>query len=345
MKTAHIIGVALPVFLIGMALSVAAGDSVPILDSELRQLRVSLDGAPHYYALTPETGRVVLRRAPAPSEDETEHDVLGVTDADGRQNFRRTPGLDLTYPRWDGHIIDAALRTPDRLVMTANVERATFVLAEYDLGTGELVRSAPIDPILCFDLRGDDQGTTWCLGRDASRIRDDRDYDLVYRFDASGTLLSSALPQSSFPESVNPTGLERCCREAHFLPGAGGVRLWLPAAGELVSFDENGEVRGRVTLPEVADLMKATLVTAPGDRVYGLLSVGPDYQDATSWTQNLARLAPDGTHWMPLEGAPQDLPASFILAGADGENLILLDRRTMTLVWYPLPFNEADAGS
>ena len=344
MKPASLAAIALPILLIGTNPAAASGDGIAALDPDLRRLHVSLDGAPHYYALTPEMGRLVLRRAPAPSEIDTDHDVLVVTDGNGRQIFKRTPGLDIPYP-WDGHVIDASLRTPDRLVMTANVEKSTFILAEYDLGTGELVRSNPCNPILCFHLRGDEDGTTWCLGRDASRIRDGRDYDLVYRFDASGTLLSSTLPRSSFPESVNPSGLERCCLEAHFLPGEGGVRLWLPAAGELVSFDENGEVRGRVTLPEVADLMKATLVTAPGDRVYGLLSVGPDYQDATSWTQNLVRLAPDGTHWMPLEGAPQDLPASFILAGADGENLILLDRRTMTLVWYPLPFNEPDASS
>jgi hypothetical protein len=326
------------------ALPVAAGDGASVLDSDLRQLRVSLDGAPHYYALTPEMGRVLLRRAPAPSEDQTEHDVLVVTDGTGRRIFKRTPGLDLPYP-WDGHVIDATLRTPDRLVMIANVENSTFVLAEYDLGTGELLRSKSTNPILCFDLQGDDEGTTWCLGRDVSRIREDRDYDLVYRFDASGSLLSSSLPRSSFPESVNPTGLKRCCREGQFLSGGGEVRLWLPAVGELITFDREGEVRQRVTLPEVEDLLKATLVTAPGDEVYALLSVGPDYEDLTSWTQTLVRLASDGAAWMPVERAPQDLPSSFILVGADSVGLILFDLRTRTLVWYPLPSEESDTGS
>jgi hypothetical protein len=344
MRRSSIVLVALPTLLIGAVLFVAADDGVSILDSDLRQLRVSLDGAPHYYALTPEMGRVVLRRAPAPSEDETEHDVLVVTDSDGRQIFKRSPGLDLPYP-WDGHVIDASLRAPDRLVMTANVERTTFILAEYDLGSGELVRSAPTNPIFCFDLQGDDEGTTWCLGRDASRIRDDLDYDLVYRFDASGTLLSSSLPRSAFPESINPTGLKRCCRKGQFLPGQGEVRLWLPAVGELVSFDGDGEVRERVTLPEVEDLLKASLVTAPGNEVYALLSVGPDHKDSTSWTQTLVRLAPDGAAWLPVEGAPQDLPPSFFLVGADHGGLILFDRSAMTMVWYPLPFEEADAGS
>ena len=79
--------------------------------------------------------------------------------------------------------------------------------------------------------------------------------------------------------------------------------------------------------------------------VYALLSVGPDYKDSTSWTQTLVRLAPDGAAWIPVEGAPQDLSPSFMLVGADSTSLILFDRSAMTLVWYPLPFGEADAGS
>jgi len=242
-------------------------------------------------------------------------------------------------------VLDATLRAPDRLVMTAYVEGASFILAEYDLGTGELLRTVSTESIHCWDLQGDAEGTTWCLGRDSARIRDDRDYDLVYRYDASGTLMSSSLPRSAFPDSVNPTGLKRCCRQGHFLPGEGTVRLWLPAVGELVSFDREGEMQERVTLPEVEDLLKAWLVTAPGDAVFALLSAGPDYEDSTSWTQTLVRLAPDGAAWIPIEGAPQDLPPSFILVGADDLGLILFDRRTMTLVWYPLPTSVASNDS
>jgi hypothetical protein len=344
MRRSSIVLAALPTLLIGAVLFVAADDGGSILDSDLRKLHVSLDGAPHYYALTPEMGRVVLRRAPAPSEDESEHDVLVVTDSAGRQIFKRTPRLDLP-DGWDGRVIDATLRAPDRLVMTAYVEAASFILAEYDLGSGELIRTVSTESIHCWDLQGDAEGTTWCLGRDSARIRDDRDYDLVYRFDASGTLLSSSLPRSAFPESINPTGLKRCCREGQFLPGQGEIRLWLPAVGELVSFDSEGEVRERVTLPEVEDLLKASLVTAPGNEVYALLSVGPDYKNSTSWTQTLVRLAPDGAAWLAVEGAPLDFPPSFILVGADRGGLILFDRRAMTLVWYPLTFEKADSGS
>jgi hypothetical protein len=305
---------------------------------------VSLGGAPHDYALTPEMGQVVLRRAPSPSEDRTKHDVLVVTDDNGREILKRTPGIDLPYP-WDGHVIDATLRAPDRLVMTAYVEASSFIPAEYDLGSHELVRSVPIGSVHCCDLQGDAEGTTWCLGRDSARIKNDRDYDLVYRYDASGALMSSSLPRSTFPESVNPTGLKRCCRQGHFLPGEGEIRLWLPAVDELVSFDSEGEVRERIRLPDVEQLLKAWLVTAPGDEVYALLSEGSDYKDPTSWTQILVRLALDGAAWIPVEGAPQDLPPSFILVGADSGGLILFDRRTMTMVWYPLRFEKADSGS
>jgi hypothetical protein len=115
----------------------------------------------------------------------------------------------------------------------------------------------------------------------------------------------------------------------------------LPAVGALISFDSAGEIRERVTLPEVEDLLKAWLVTAPGDVVYALLSVGPDYQDSSTWTQTLVRLAPDGAAWLPVEWAPQEIPPSFILVGADSTGLILLDRGTKTLVWYPFPSEAA----
>jgi hypothetical protein len=344
MRVDAIARVVLPVALVGGALSAAADDGVAVLDSDLRQLHVSLDGAPHYYALTPEMGRVVLRRPATPSEDETDDDVLVVMDGDGRQIFKRTPGHDLPE-EWDGRVIDATLRAPDRLVMTGYAERASFILAEYDLGTGELVRSVRTESIHCWDLQGDAESTIWCMGRDSARIRDDRDYDLVYRFDASGSLVSSSLPRSAFPESVNPTGLKRCCGHGRFLSGEGEVRLWLPAVGELVSFDMDGEVRERVTLPEVEDLLEATLVTTAGDEVYALLSVGPDSKDLSTREQTLVRLAPDGAAWIPVEGAPQNLPPSSRLVGADSGGLILFDRRTMTLIWYPLSTEEADADS
>jgi hypothetical protein len=217
--------------------------------------------------------------------------------------------------------------------MTANIKETTFILAEYDLGTGELVRSVPTGSIHCWDLQGDGEGTTWCLGRDASRIKDDRDSDLVYRFDASGSLVSSSLPRSAFPASINPIGLKRCCGQGRFLSGQDEVRLWLPAVGELISFERDGKVGERVTLPEVEELLHATLVTAPGGEVYALLSVGPDYRDSSSWTQTLVRLAPDGAAWLPVAWAPQEIPPSFILVGADTGGLILFDRRTKTLVW------------
>jgi len=89
MRSEAIVCVALGMLVIAGALPVAADDGASVLDSDLRQLHVSLDGAPHYYALTPEMGRVLLRRAPAPSEDDSDDDVLVVTDSAASRSARR----------------------------------------------------------------------------------------------------------------------------------------------------------------------------------------------------------------------------------------------------------------
>jgi hypothetical protein len=232
----------------------------------------------------------------------------------------------------------STLLTPDRLVFSATVKRETWtwVLGRYDVHKGSLEYVVPTSPIRCLDLRGDNRGTIWCLGVDHSRRIDNQDYDLVYRFDHAGTLLTSTLPRSTYPESANPLrDVPTFSGIGGFLPGSGEVRLWLPAVGELISFDENGEVSHRLALPALEDQTHSWLVSAPDQEVYGQLIQTPDPEKPRSFHQALYRLAPDGSSWAPIQNPPVHLPKRVSLEGADETGLILLDRESFELLWYP----------
>ena len=123
------------------------------------------------------------------------------------------------------------------------------------------------------------------------------------------------------------------------------MRLWLPEPGELISFSSDGTVQYRLTLPTVEGLVKAKLAKAPDDEVFAMLTVATDADDPQTRTQALYRLAPDGGSWIPLHSPPVQLPLRIALRGADDAGLILLDRASLTLLWYPIPAEAANKGS
>jgi len=348
MKTRNIAFVSV-LILLGGALSLMAGEEAEILLSDLTSLQLDLCGADHYYWITPEMGRVVINRQCVSSDGDCDHDVLNVWDEQGHQVFECAPFLDIPDTHIShGHVFSTALRSPDRLAVSTIVgtKDFTFALAEYDVDKGELLRVLPTSPISCWDLRGDGDGTIWCLGVDLSKRKDDQDFDLVYRFDESGRQLGSALPRSAFPETPDPLSVwKRQSGLGGFLPGNGEVRLWLPAVEELISFDSDGKVRDRLILPTVEGLERARLVTAPGYEIFALLTVATDHEDRETWTQGLFRLTLDGASWTPLEEPLIHLPLRFTLVGADSSGLILLDRRSTTLVWYPVTTEVATDNS
>ena len=304
--------------------------------------RLSLEGADHYYWVVPFEGRLVLDRTCVPAEEDCDHDVLVVWDADGRELFEASPFLEI--PEMSGGMtLDAALRTPDRLVVSAMVGHGPFrpVLAEYSINSGELQHVTSTGSIQCLDLHADDDGNTWCLGVDVEKRRDGEDHDLVYRLDTSGTANASALPRSTYPPDTRLlfSAHPRSGRGGGFLPGDGDVRLWLPAVGELIRFDDEGHVSDRLVLPEIDDVQRARLVSAPGDEIFAMFTVGPD--DAVDeWRQALYRLARDASAWAPLTGSSDTLPMDFTLIGADEAGLIVLNRRSRTICHLRIPTRD-----
>jgi len=301
--------------------------------------RLGLEGADHAYWIEPSGDRIVLDRSCGSVQDDCDHDVLVVWDADGRKLIEVAPFLDIPEMS-GGTTLDATLRTPDRLVVSAMVGRGPFrpVLAEYGISSGDLVHVTSTGSIQCLDLHADDDGATWCLGVDLEKRRDGEDYDIVSRFDASGTANGSTLPRSTYPPdtrlffSANP----RSGRGGGFLPGDGDIRLWLPAVDELIRFDDEGNVSDRLVLPEIDGVQRARLVSAPGDEIFAAFTVGPD--DAVDeWRQALYRLARDGSAWEPLAGSSDTLPMDVTLIGADEAGLILLNRRSLTVCRIPTP--------
>ena len=321
---------------VAAAVPVAAEDAV--IDSvDCSGLQLSLEGADHYYWIAPEKSRVVLVRQCVPDETDCDHDVITVWDVEGRKIFEAAPHLDIPEMS-DGSILDATLRTPERLVVSAIVGATEFhpVLAEYDVGTGELVRVVPTGSILCRDLHGDHEGVTLCLGVDTTKRANREDFDLVYRFDEVGTLRGSSLPRSAFPATSDPiANTWRGNDRGGFLEAGGRTRLWLPAVGELISFDDEGGVSDRLALPTIVNQQRSRLVAAPDGEVYAMLIAGEKTEPGT-WTQGLYHLADDGASWPPVEKTPGQVPMKIALVGADDAGLVLIDRKTLVLCHLPL---------
>lgn len=329
----------------GVVVAPAGAGDDPVAGADCSGPQLSLEGADHAYWAAAEKGRVVLVRACGPEAGDCDHDVVTVWSWEDRKIFEAAPFRDIPEMS-DGSILDAALRTPDRLVVSAVVgSSGDFrpVLAEYDIGTGELVRVVPTGPVLCLDLAGDDKGVTWCLGRDAVRDRAGRNFDLVHRFNAVGELAGSSLPRSAFHPAAEPLHgvLGRGSQRGGFLPGDGAVRLWLPAVDALVGFDAKGAVADRLELPVIEGQQRAHLVSGRDGAVYALLSVG-DEKKPEEWAQGLYRLAGDGSAWAPLEQALGRVPMQMALVGADEQGLVLYDQRTLLVCRLPV---TVEAGS
>lgn len=308
-----------------------------ILLEDLEGIQLSLEGADHYYWLTPEMGRVVLNRQCVPTDQDCDHHVLVVWDENGEKVFERAPQLEI--PGMSGNRLHAStLLTANRLVFSTTVKRETWtwVLGQYDINKGSLDYVVPTSPIRCFDLRSDHEGSIWCLGIDHSRRSENEDYDLVYQFDHAGNLLNSFLPRSTYPESTNPLSeIQSRSGTGGFLPGVGEVYLWLPAVGELIRFGEKGEAFDRLQLPTIEKQVHSRLTSGPDHEIYAQLVRADDPDDRRSTTQTLYQLAPDGLSWAPLHEPPVHLPKRISLEGADKTGLILLDRESFELLWYP----------
>jgi hypothetical protein len=192
--------------------SLASDPEVEFFLSDLSGLQLSLDGADHYYWLTPEKGRVVLNKQCVPTDEDCDHNVVAVWDYHGEKIFERAPFLDIPEMS-EGGIFDSTLAAPDRLVVSTVVgsEEFTYVLAEYDVDTGELRRVIPTGSIRCMNVLGDEDGTIWCLGIDIAKRKKDEDYDLVHRFDAAGKPLE-AMPGTPIRGRTPSTGLHSTAR-------------------------------------------------------------------------------------------------------------------------------------
>lgn len=278
-----------------------------------------------------------------------------VVNREGAEVFARTPGIDIPGA-WLVNVMDAALRTPNALVVAAFVrtgepeaeplrpsERDAAVLLEYELATGKLVHRVTTTPIQCRDLAGDRNGTLYCFGIDLEKSNSGRqDYDLVYRFDATGTLLGSSLSRAELPTGTSgrEPWLSLPAARAGFLPGGDTVRLWLPAIRQVFAFGPDGAVRERVTLPEWATPAGATedYATGPDGQIIAMLPVpGDDTTSRRPWRQRLVRLASDAASWVELGGTPQDFPPGVHLVGAEGNELVLWSPEPRGFVWFPIP--------
>ena len=333
MKTCRFAIITLLVF--GSSLGSASDEEGEMLLADLQGLQLSLEGADYYYWLTPINGRVVLNKQCVPAEQDCDHNVLVVWDEHGEKIFERVPRHDITDMA-GGKVFDTALLGTNRLFLSTvtQAEGYPWILAEYDLDKEKIVHRFPTAPARCHGLYGDDEGTIWCLGSDPQKRKDGQDYDLVYLFDDSGTLQNSSLPRSTFPD----THKTACCRRDYFLGSDDNVALWLSGANELIRFELDGSVRDRLSLPTLEGQKRERLAMAPDGGVFAMLITAPDAEDADdpdTWTQGLYRLAPDGGSWIPLQDPLVQLPMRIELKGADESGLILLDRESLRLLWYP----------
>jgi hypothetical protein len=306
---------------------------------DLRQVQVSLDGADHSYWLIVEHGRTVLAKVCGPLEAECDHHVFAIWDETGRKVFEQAPFLDVEDVA-DGSVVASTLREPDRLMVSTVITKGDgfeWILAEYDVDSGDVLRLHHIAPVRCLNMKGDRTGNLWCLGDDVDRRREQLDHNLVYRYDASGELISQTLPRSFL--GGDPKALSFSFRQSApggFLRGDGPVRLWFPKTRELFSFDHQGAVRDHEVTPAIENLERTRMVSAPDGHVYAMLSTATDPEDPDTWSQGLYRLADDASAWEPLAGIAEEIPMRFTVAGADENGLVLLDRPSLTLYWWPV---------
>lgn len=299
---------------------------------ECAEVRLSLEGAPHSYWTSAEHGRIVLVRQCAPATSDCDHDVIMVWDWQGRKLLEVAPFLDIPEMS-DGGLLDVALRSPDRLAVSVILGDGPFrpAVAEYDLTSGEVVRVVSTGPVVCQDLHGSGNGVLWCLGADSERRARGEDFDRVYRFDAAGNLIGTGILRSSHPaDGIPQRGRSGFGTEGGFLPGGGATRLLLPAAGELVRFDDEDGVTEHMPVPALEHPRRGRLVSARDDEVYALVAVGPE-SEPEGRTQRLLRLDRERSSWRPVEGLPDRFPEWITVVGADEEGVVLLDRRTLTL--------------
>jgi len=294
---------------------------------------------------------VVIKRAntrhPRPGDD-----VVMVLNGSGAPVFERAPGLDIPGV-WLVNVHDATLRTVGRLVVAANVrsgpegdsrlplqpsDHDAAVLLEYDLASRTMVYLVRTSPILCNSVSGTQDGTLWCLGVDVPMANARQlDYDLVYRFDGRGKVLGSSLSRSEYPSNMEPlTSVNGSV--AAFLPSEDGLWLWLPAVRQLIAFEQDGRVHERLNLPALPGARTAIeeFAVGPGRTILALSSTVVRNGDARTVRRSLGLLAAAGNGWIPVEGAPTELPPSSRLLGADSDGLILLDTAAKTVLWMPM---------
>ena len=325
--------------LLATSLSGASDEKGEIFVADLERpdsFDLSLEGADYYFWLTPENGRVVLNKQCVPVEKDCDHNVLAVWDENGEKIFERAPIYDITDMS-GGRIFATTLAGTNRLFLSTVVRTDTYsgILAEYDIEKLAVVHRFSIDPIRCRRLRADDEGTIWCLGVDLEKRREDLDYDLVYRFDDSGVILKSSLPRSTYAENPKSLANLACCREDYFLNGGDHMHLWLSGPNELIRFEPDGILKDRLVLPTLEGQVGELLAMAPDGSVFAMLITATNAKDHDTWTQALYRLAPDGGSWIPLQDPPVQLPMRIELKAADERGLILLDRESLQLLWYP----------
>ena len=335
---AHRLALALVLFTISFVPSSGADDEFTEGLEGLRQVQVSLDSADHYYWLIVEHGRIVLNKACGPLEANCDHNVFAIWDEEGHKIFEQAPLLDIENST-DGHAFASALREPDRLMVSTVITKNDgyeWILAEYDVDSGDVLRLHHIVPVRCLNMKGDRKGNLWCLGDDVDRRREQLDHNLVYRYDASGELTSQTLPRSFLGGDLKALSYSfRQSAPGGFLRGDGPVRAWFPRTRELFSFDNEGAVRDHLVTPTIENFERTRLVSAPDGHVYAMLSTATDPMDSDTWRKGLYRLAEDASAWEPLAGF-EEIPMRFTLAGADDNGLVLLDRRSLTLFWWPV---------
>ncbi|WP_321474831.1 hypothetical protein [uncultured Paludibaculum sp.] len=206
------------------------------------------------------------------------------------------------------------------------------VLALYPLqgGPGFLT----LDSVLCFRIAPDAATGIWCMGPGLEE-------SMFHRLSgpASGPwgilprkrirLIGSDAEEPRQAHETGPAGSPAMLAEA-----PGHVAAWLPNAAAVIEFDTRSADVATWPVPlALQGKSQMSFTASPDGVIYGLMPQrGGGEQEQLDTPYRLMKLNRETGAWVIVAGLPQ-LPRGAVLAGMDGQQVVIWKRPTRTLEW------------